>query len=159
MSITYRLMSGCLILCLLSSSGLAKSNLNDWHQVRILEVGTEIGVKTKQGEKYNGYLRRATADALEMLVTHRRAPSRTLTLQKDEVQEVRKRGSRVTSGIVGGAIGTGIGLAIGLPLDLNQKSNEDRGLLTAVAVLFGALFGALIGVNNPFKGRKVYVAS
>ncbi len=159
MQVAYKVLSACLILCVLSSLVRAKGNLNDWNQVRILEIGASITVKTKQGEKYAGYVRKVAADSLELLAEFRRAPSQTITLQKDEVQEVRKRGSQVLSGITGGAIGAGVGLAIGLPIDRSQKSHEDRGLLTAIAVFFGALFGAAIGANNPFKGKKVYVAA
>ena len=48
------LVSSLLVLCLVAPLALAKQNLNEWDNVRILEASTYIVVKTKAGEQYEG---------------------------------------------------------------------------------------------------------
>jgi hypothetical protein len=136
----------------------AKTNLHDWNNVRILELGTTIVVKTKQGEKYEGTLDSADDDSLSIFVSVPRVMRQLIKLRKDEIREVRKKLSRVVSGAIGAGIGLGIGIGLGQIADSKDKYGEDPGLGKAVGGLLGVLFGAVIGAGTGFGTRKVYEA-
>ena len=150
--------SSLLIVCLAVPLALAKQRLDEWDNVRILQAGTHVIVKTKSGEKYEGEFKEATRDSIEVFVEVRRAMRQIITIRKDEVKEVRKKMSRVTSTAIGSGIGLGAGLALGAIADSKDKYGEDPGLGKAVFGFLGFIFGAGIGLNNSFHNPKVYQA-
>lgn len=153
-----RFFSSLLTLCLLSQLALAKNNLSDWNNVRILEIGTAVVVKTRAGEKYQGDLKRTTADSMTIVLRSSSVTMQTLDLKKDEVKEVRTKLSRLTSTLIGTGVGTGIGIAIGAGFDAKDKYGEDPGLFKAVFGFLGLVFGTAVGTRLNFAGRKVYQA-
>ena len=153
-----KIFSTLLILCLLSQFAVAKNNLSDWNNVRILEIGTTILVKTKAGEKYEGDLKRTTADSLTIVIQPPYSTRQTLDLKKDEVKEIRTKLSRVTSTLVGTVVGTGAGIGIGAAVDSRDRYGEDLGLGKVVFGFLGLVFGTAIGTRLKFNGKKIYQA-
>lgn len=157
--LNYRTLLSCvLMLCLISPFASAKGNLDDWNNVRILDSGETIAVKTKLGEKYEGRFDHATADRLYVIVHVPHVMQRIIELHKDEVKEVRKKLARVTSLVICTGAGLGAGLALGAIVDAKDKYGEDPGLGKAVLGFLGASFGAAIGARASFNGRRVYEA-
>lgn len=154
-----RLFSAFLVLSLMSQLAVAKNNLGDWNNVRILEVGTKIVVKTKAGEKYEGDLKSAGADSLSVAVNVSQAMRQVIEIRRDEVKEVKTRLSRIASTAVGAGVGLGVGLGLGALVDLKDKYGEDPGLGKAIFGSLGFLIGSAAGRGLPqFLGRKVYEA-
>jgi hypothetical protein len=153
-----KIFSSLLILCLFSQFAIAGDNLSDWNNVRILETGTAIVVKTKAGEKYECVLKSTTSDSLTIVLNSGQATRKLIDLRKDEVKEVRRKLSRVTSTLIGTGIGTGIGIALGDPLDAKDKYGEDPGLAKAVFGFLGMVFGTAVGTRLRFTGKRVYQA-
>ena len=131
--------------CVLSELALAKNNINDWNNVRILEIGSTIVVKTKQGEKYEGKLDLATVDSLSIVVTVPHVIRRVIDLRKDEIREVRTKLPRVASTAIGAGIGLGVGVGLGQIIDSKDKFGEDPGLGKFVGGFVGTLLGAAVG--------------
>lgn len=155
--LNYRtLLSSVLMFCLISPCALAKGNLNDWNNVRILDSGETITVKTKLGEKYEGRFDHATAERLFVVVNVPHVMQRIIELHKDEVKEVRKQLSRVTSLVICTGAGLGTGLALGAAIDAQDKYGEDPGLGKAVLGAIGLAIGAAIGARANFNGKRVY---
>lgn len=157
--LNYRaLLSSVLMLCLISPVASAKGNLNDWNNVRILDSGETVTVKTKLGEKYEGRFDHATADRLYVVVNIPHVMQRIIELHKDEVKEVRKKLPQAASLAICTGIGFGAGVAIGAGMDAQDKYGEDPGLGKAVMGLLGLTFGLAVGTKASFNGRRVYEA-
>ena len=144
--------------CVLSELALAKNNINDWNNVRILEIGSTIVVNTKQGEKYEGKLDLATVDSLSIVVTVPHVMRRVIDLRKDEIREVRTKLPRVTSTAIGAGIGLGVGVGLGQIIDSKDKYGEDPNLGKLTLGFLGTLFGSLAGGGIGFGSKKVYQA-
>jgi len=144
--------------CVLSELALAKNNINDWNNVRILEIGSTIVVKTKQGEKYEGKLDLATVDSLSIVVTVPHAMRQVIKLRRDEIKEVRSKLPRFVSGAIGAGIGLGVGIGLGQIADSKDKYGEDPGLGKFVGGFLGTLFGVAIGGGIGLGSKKIYEA-
>lgn len=153
-----RFVSALLVVLLLSQISPAKNNVNDWNNVRLLDIGSTIVVKTKQGEKYEGRLELATANSISIAVTVPRVMRQVIDLRKDEIKEVRRKLSRGASAATGAAIGLGVGIGLGQIADSKDKYNEDPGLGKVVGGFLGILWGAAVGGVIGFGSRKVYEA-
>lgn len=153
-----RSISVLLVVLLLSQISLAKNNVHDWNNVRILDIGSTIVVKTKQGEKYEGKLDLATVDSLSIVVKVPRVMQQVISLRRDEIKEVRTKFSRIAETGIGAGIGLGVGIGLGAIADSKDKYGEDPGLGKAVGVLLGATLGAALGGGIGFGSRKVYEA-
>jgi hypothetical protein len=145
-----------LVTLFLSHLTFAKTNTHDWNNVRILDLGSRIVVKTKQGEKYEGTLDHAAVDSISIVVNVPRVLRQVIKVPKDEVKEVRAKQSRIVSGAIGGGVGLGVGLGLGQIIDSKDKYGEDPGLGKAVMGFLGLTFGAVIGSQSGFGSRKVY---
>lgn len=153
-----RLLSVLLPILLFSEITLAKTNINDWNNVRIVEIGSTIIAKTKQGETYEGTLDFAAVDSLSIVVNVPHVMRRVIQLKRDEVQEVRTKLSRVVSGALGSGIGLGIGIGLGQIADSKDKYGEDPGLGKAVMGSLGLILGAAIGGGLGFGSKRIYEA-
>ena len=151
-------LAALLMLCLLAPCAAAKGNLNDWNNVRILDPGDTIVVKTRIGEKYEGRFDHATADKLFVVVDIPHAMRRVIELQKDEVKEVRKKIPQSTSLAICTGVGLGAGLAIGAAVDAQDKYGEDPGLGKRVFGLLGLTLGLAVSTGVHFNGKRVYQA-
>lgn len=153
-----RSVSALLVILLLSEIGLAKSNVHDWNNVRVIDIGSTIVVKTKQGEKYEGILNYATVDSLSIAVTVPRVMRQVINLRKDEIKQVRAKLSRGASTAIGAAIGLGVGIGLGQIADSKDKYGEDPGLGKFVGGLLGILWGAIGGGVIGFGSKTIYEA-
>lgn len=153
-----RSVSALLVVLLLSQISPAKNNVNDWNNVRLLDIGATIVVKTKQGEKYEGKLELATVNSLSIAVTVPRVMRQVIDLRKDEIKEVRTKLSRGASTAIGAAVGLGVGIGLGQIADSKDKYGEDPGLGKFVGGLLGVLWGAVGGAVIGFGSKKVYEA-
>ena len=153
-----RSISALLVILLLSELGFARSNVHDWNNVRILDIGSTIVVRTKQGEKYEGKLDVATVSSLSIIVTVPRVMRQVIDIRKDEIKEVRTKLSRGASTAIGAGIGLGVGIGLGQIADSKDKYGEDPGLGKLVGGLVGILWGALGGAAIGFGSKKVYEA-
>jgi hypothetical protein len=153
-----RSLSALLVVLCLSQISLAKNNVHDWNNVRIIDIGSTIVVKTKQGEKYEGKLDLVTVNSLSIAVTVPRVMRKVIDLRKDEIKEVRTKLSRGASTAIGAAIGLGVGIGLGQIADSKDKYNEDPGLGKLVGGLVGVLWGALGGGVIGFGSKKIYEA-
>ena len=153
-----RPVTALLAILLFSEIGLAKTNTNDWNNVRILEPGSTIVVKTKQGEKYEGTFDVATVNSLSVIVTVPRVMRRVIGLQKDEIKEVRTRLPRAASTAIGAGLGLGIGIGLGAIADSKDKYGEDPGLAKLSFGFLGALLGSVLGGAFGFGSKKIYEA-
>jgi len=153
-----KIFSTLLILCLLPQFAVAKNNLSDWNNVRILEIGTTIVVKTKAGEKYEGDLKRTTADSLTIVIQDPYSTRQTLDLKKDEVKEIRTKLSRVTSTLIGTVVGTGAGVGIGAAFDARDRYIEDFNIGKIVFGFLGLAVGTAVGTRLNLTGKKIYQA-
>jgi hypothetical protein len=153
-----RTVSILLAILLLSEFALAKTNTSDWNNVRILEIGSRIVVKTKLGEKYEGTLELTTVNSLSIVVTVPRVMRRVIDLRKDEIKEVRTKLSRLTSTAIGAGIGLGVGIGLGAIADSKDKYGEDPGLGKITIGLVGVLLGSALGGGLGFGHKKIYEA-
>jgi hypothetical protein len=153
-----RSLSALLVILCLSQISLAKNNVHDWNNVRIIDIGSTIVVKTKQGEKYEGKLDLATVNSLSIAVTVPRVMRKVIDLRKDEIKEVRTKLSRGASTAIGAAIGLGVGIGLGQIADSTDKYGEDPGLGKLVGGFVGVLWGALGGGVIGFGSTKIYEA-
>jgi hypothetical protein len=158
MLIRKRSISVLLVVLLLSQISLARNNVNDWNNVRILDIGSTITVKTKQGEKYEGELDFATVNSISITVTVPRVLRQVISIRKDEVKEVHTKLSRGVSTAIGAGIGLGVGIGLGQIADSKDKYGEDPGLGKLVGGMLGILWGAVGGAAIGFGSRKVYQA-
>jgi hypothetical protein len=145
-----------LAVILLSEIAFSKTNLNDWNNVRILETGSTLVVKTKLGETYEGTLEATTVNSLSIVVKVPHVMRRVIDLRRDEIKEVRTKLARVASTAIGGGIGLGIGIGLGAIADSKDKYGEDPGLGKITFGFLGALFGSLLGGGLGFGSRQIY---
>jgi len=141
-----------------SEFALAGTDIHDWRNVRNLELGSTVVVKTKQGERYEGTLDYAAPDSISIVVNVSRVMRQVIKVPKDEVKEVRAKLSRIASSVIGGGIGLGVGIGLGQIIDSKDKYGEDPGLGKSVMGILGLAFGAAIGSELGFGKKKVYVA-
>lgn len=151
-----RSLSALLVILCLFQISLAKNNVHDWNNIRIIDIGSTIVVKTKQGEKYEGKLELATVNSLSIAVTVPRVMRKVIDLRKDEIKEVRTKLSRGASTAIGAAIGLGVGIGLGQIADSKDKYGEDPGLGKFVGGLLGVLWGAVGGMAIGFGSKKIY---
>lgn len=153
-----------LIAMLLPLITFAKS-INEWKNVQQLNVNTQVLVNTKNNQSFTGKVTSTTADTIivstEVDISldrhHPQIVTQTVSLQKDEVKEVKelKKRSGVVKGLSHfGAIGLGAmggflagGLAgAGIERSVNSGGGGDDPGLTGLAVggLIGAVAGAVV---------------
>ncbi|MFY9557384.1 MAG: hypothetical protein WAV47_21950 [Blastocatellia bacterium] len=147
-----------LAMFLFSGVGFAKTNINDWNNVRIVEIGSTIVVKTKQGEKYEGRLDFAYVDSLSIVVNVPRVMRQIIKLRRDEIKEVRTKLPRAAGSAIGAGLGLGIGIGLGQIADSKDKYGEDPGLGKLTGGFIGVLFGSVLGGEIGFGARKIYQA-
>jgi hypothetical protein len=150
-----RSVSALLVIFLLCEFGLAKTNTNDWNNVRILDHGSTVIVKTKQGEKYEGTVDVATVNSLSVVVTVPHVMRRVIDLRKDEIKEVRTKLPRVATTAIGAGAGLGIGIGLGAIADSKDKAGEDPGLGKLTFGFLGVLLGSVLGGTFGFS-KKIY---
>lgn len=146
------------VILLSAQVALAKSDIHDWRNVRALELGSTIVVKTKQGEKYEGTLDYAAVDSISIVINVPRVIRQVIKLPRDDVKEVRAKLPRIASTLIGAGIGLGVGIGLGQIIDSKDKYGEDPGLGKAVMGFLGLTFGAALGHGIGFGKRKVYEA-
>jgi len=151
-------LSVLLLVLLFSSQTFAKTDIHDWNSVRVLQLGSTIVVKTKQGERYEGKLDYAGLDSISIVVNIPRVMRQVIKVPRDEVKEVRAKLSGIASGVIGGGIGLGVGIGLGQIIDSKDKYGEDPGLGKALMGFFGVLFGVAIGHGVGFGNKKIYQA-
>jgi small nuclear ribonucleoprotein (snRNP)-like protein len=152
-----RLFSAFIVLSLVCRVAVAGNNLGDWNNVRILEAGATVVVKTKAGEKYEGNLKSVKSDSLSVVVDVSRVVRQVIEIRRDEVKEVRTKLPRAASAAIGAGLGLGLGVGLGAIADSRDKYGEDPGLGKAVFGSLGLLLGSLAGTAMSF-GKKVYEA-
>jgi hypothetical protein len=151
-----RLLTIVLGLILMPGLLFAQKNLADWGNVEKLKSGTKVIVTTKKGMEFAGEKRQTTDDTLFMDVALPGQGTRTISLPREEVAEVRKRKSRGMMPLIGAAIGVAAGVAIGSTAD--HSGSDDPGLGKVVGGGLGGLIGLSAGGFIPRKSKQVYVA-
>jgi hypothetical protein len=136
----------------------AQQALSNWSNVENLKPGTKIVVRTKNGREYVGTKRQSTDDTLFMEARFPVQGLRTISLSKDEVQEVRKNKSTFYYPLIGLAIGLGVGVAIGARADHPGTDDPNLG-----KILGGGLGGGIglvtgEGISRRPKTKQIYVA-
>lgn len=154
----HRSFSVLLAVLFLSQHAFAKTDIHDWRNVRVLQLGSPIVVKTKQGERYEGTLDYAGLDSISIVVNIPRAMRQVINVPRDDVKEVRAKMSRITTSLIGAGIGLGVGIGLGQIIDSKDKYGEDPGLGKTVMGFLGLVFGAALGRDLGFGKRKVYEA-
>jgi hypothetical protein len=135
----------------------AQQNFSDWGNVEKLKPDTRVIVSTRKGIAFSGVKRQATDDTLFMEIALPVHGTRTISLAREEIAEVRKGKSRsVVILLVGVAIGVAAGVAIGSAADHPGTDDPDLGKLLGGGL--GALGGLAVAGAFPRKTRKVYVA-
>src|SRR5260221_14125751 len=111
-------LSMVLVLLVACTTLFAQQALSNWSNVENLKPGTKIVVRTKNGREFVGTKRQSTDDTLFMEAKFAVQGARTISLSKDEIQEVRKqKSSSFFYPLLGLAIGIGVGVAIGSTAD------------------------------------------
>ena len=87
-----------LVLLLMPSLLFAQNNLSDWGNVQKLKPGTRIIVTTRKGIEFAGVKRQAADDTLFMEVGLPVEGTRTISLPREEIAEVRKPRRLILSG-------------------------------------------------------------
>jgi hypothetical protein len=155
-----------LVLSLTPGLLFAQQNLSDWSNVEKLKPGTRIIVSTRKGIEFAGVKRQSTDDTLFMEVGLPVDGTRTISLPREEIAEVRKRKSPdLKWSLIGAVVGVGLGVAIGSTAD--HPGSDDPGLGKLIGGALGGLIGLAVGVAvpreasrraAPRKGKKIYVA-
>lgn len=153
-----RSFSVLLVILLFTQITFAKTDIHDWKNVRILELGSTIVVKTKMGERYEGTLDHAGLDSISIVVNVPRVMRQVIKVPRDDVKEVRAKLTRIASSAIGAGIGLGVGIGLGQIIDAKDKYGEDPGLGKAVMGFLGFIFGAALGPGIGFGKKKVYEA-
>jgi hypothetical protein len=153
-----QLLSIVLVLLMSSTTMFAQQALSNWSNVENLKPGTKIVVRTKNGREYVGTKRQSTDDTLFMEARFPVQGLRTISLSKDEVQEVRKNKSTFYYPLIGLAIGLGVGVAIGARADHPGTDDPNLG-----KILGGGLGGGIglvtgEGISRRPKTKQIYVA-
>jgi hypothetical protein len=146
-----------LIVLLLPTQLFAQQNFSDWGNVEKLKPDTRVIVSTRKGIAFSGVKRQATDDTLFMEIALPVHGTRTISLAREEIAEVRKGKSRsVVMLLVGVAIGVAAGVAIGSTAD--HPYSDDPGLGKLLGGSFGGLAGLAVAGALPRHTKKIYVA-
>ena len=153
-----KVLSIVLVLLVTSVTLFAQQSLSNWSNVENLKPGTRIVVRTKNGREFVGTKRQSTDDTLFMEARFPVQGARTISLTKDEIQEVRKNKSTFFYPLLGLAIGLGIGVAIGAGAD--HPGTDDPGLGKVLGGGLGAAIGLAAGegIARRPKTKRIYVA-
>lgn len=149
-------LSIALVLLLTPSVLFAQKILSDWGNLERLKPGTKIIVTTKNGREFAGQKRQSTDDTLFMETRFPVQGSRTISLSRNEIAEVRKTKSRWLLPLVGTAIGVGVGIAIGSTADHPYTDDPNLGKMLGGGL--GGLIGFGTGSIVPRKAKTIYVA-
>ncbi|HMJ25031.1 MAG TPA: hypothetical protein VK475_04360, partial [Pyrinomonadaceae bacterium] len=142
---------------LMPSLLFAQNNLSDWANVERLKPGTKVIVSTKKGIAWSGQKRQSTDDTLFVEVALPVHGTRTISLTREEIAEVRKgKFHGIVMLLVGAAVGAGVGVAIGSTLD--HVGSDDPGLGKLLGGGVGGLAGLTVAGALPRKTKKIYVA-
>ena len=154
----FRSLKLVLIFLLMPATLFAQQPSSDWNNVVKLKNGTKIIVITKNGREFAGEKRVANDDMLFMETRFEVQGSRTISLSRNEIAEVRKRKSRWIFPLIGAAIGVGVGVAIGATQD--HPGTDDPHMGKIIMGPLGGLIGATAGgVASRYKGTKVVYVS
>jgi hypothetical protein len=150
-----------LLVFLLTPAGLfAQKKLSDWGNVEKLKPSARIIVTTKKGLEFSGEKQHATPDTLLMEVSLPGQGTRTITLEKDDIAEVRQKKSGSWLPVIGGAIGVGAGIGFGSLAD--HPGTDDPHIGAMIGGLMGGLFGLAGGqiiTKVASKAKTIYVAA
>jgi hypothetical protein len=150
-----KLLSSILVLMLSPGALFAQKALSDWGNVEKLKPGTKIIVTTKNGREFAGEKRQSTDDTLFMETRFPVQGTRTFSLTKDEIAEVRKIKSRWLLPLVGAAVGIGVGIAIGSTADHPYTDDPNLGKMLGGGL--GGLIGFGTGSMIHRKAKTIYV--
>jgi len=153
-----KLLSMVLILLVASTTLFAQQSLSNWSNVENLKPGTKIVVRTKNGREFVGTKRQSTNDTLFMEARFPVQGARTISLSKDEIQEVRKNKSTFYYPLVGLAIGLGVGVAIGARADHPGTDDPNLGKMLGGGLGGGIGLIAGEGLSRRPKTKQVYLA-
>jgi len=153
-----KLLSMVLVVLMSSMTLCAQQALSNWSNVENLKPGTRIVVRTRNGREFVGTKRQSTDDTLFMEAKFAVQGARTISLSKDEIQEVRKKKSSFFYPLLGLAIGLGVGVAIGSTAD--HPGTDDPNLGKLLGGLLGGGIGLTAGegLSRRPKTKQVYVA-
>jgi hypothetical protein len=143
--------------------GWARTNTSDWENLRALDAGAGIWVRTKAGKKYHGEFVNVSEDMLWFNSDEAHFPGRKWIqreIPREDVKEVRHF-SQGAVAAVSTAIGLAIGVGIGAAVDARAPiPNDDPHVGVLIFGTLGSIFGAAVGSSSSFiKGRTIYRAS
>src|SRR6266550_6833016 len=153
-----KLLSMVLVLLVASTTLFAQQSLSNWSNVENLKPGTKILVRTKNGREFVGTKRQSTDDTLFMEAKFPVQGARTISLSKDEIQEVRKNKSTFYYPLLGLAIGLGVGVAIGARADHPGTDDPNLGKMLGGGLGGGIGLIAGEGLSRRPKTKQIYVA-
>jgi len=154
-----KLLAILLVFLLSPASLFAQKKLSDWGNVEKLKPSARIVVTTKKGLEFFGEKRHTTPDELFMEVSLPGQGTRTITLERDDIAEVRKKKSGSWLPAIGGAIGVGAGIGFGSLAD--HPGTDDPHMGAMIGGLMGGLFGLLAGQAVAMKkgrAKTIYIA-
>ncbi|HBB96434.1 MAG TPA: hypothetical protein DC054_13690 [Blastocatellia bacterium] len=153
-----QVLSIVLVLLMSSTTMFAQQALSNWSNVENLKPGTKIVVRTKNGREFVGTKRQSTDDTLFMEARFPVQGVRTISLSKDEIQEVRKNKSTFFYPLLGLAIGIGVGVAIGSTADHPGTDDPNLGKILGGVLGGGIGLTAGEGISRRPKTKQIYVA-
>ena len=153
-----QLLSTVLVVLMSSATLFAQQALSNWSNVENLKPGTKIVVRTKNGREYVGTKRQSTDDTLFMEARFPVQGMRTISLSKDEIQEVRKNKSTFYYPLIGLAIGLGVGVAIGARANHPGTDDPSLGKILGGGLGGGIGLAAGEGISRRPKTKQIYVA-
>ena len=153
-----KVLSILLVLLVSSTTLFAQQSLSNWNNVENLRPGTKIVVRTKNGREFVGTKRQSTDDTLFMEAKFQVQGSRTISLSKDEIQEVRKNKSTFFYPLVGLAIGIGVGVAFGARADHPGTDDPNLGKIVDGALGGGIGLAAGAGLSRKPRTKQIYIA-
>jgi len=156
MSVLNKPLAGLLVLLLMPGCLFAQKNLSDWSNVEKLKPGTRIVVRTKKGIEFTGEKRQTSDDTLFMEIGLPVHGTRTISLAREDLAEVRVGKSRIVLRIITVAIGVAVGVAIGSAYD--HPGSDDPGLGKLLGGGLGGAIGLAGATGIKRKTKKVYVA-
>jgi hypothetical protein len=158
MKTSKKLLAIVFVLLLTPGLLLAQKKLSDWNNVAQLKPGTKIIVTTKNGREFIGEKRQANDDMMFMETISAVNSSRTISLSRDEIAEVRKKKSSGFMPFIGAAIGVAVGAGIGAAVYDHPGTDDPHSgamVMGALGGLIGAGAGAFVHHN---KSKIIYVA-
>ena len=153
-----KLLSIVLVLLMSFTTLFAQQALSNWSNVENLKPGTKIVVRTRNGREFVGTKRQSTDDTLFMEARFPVQGLRTISLSKDEIQEVRKNKSTFYYSLIGLAIGLGVGVAIGARADHPGTDDPNLGKMLGGGLGLGIGLIAGEGISRRPKTKQIYVA-